>query len=270
MYQNVHYPVAALAEAPVKSPGACSIKYFKWEDVLAWPIIDPQTGILSSAISLKPGKFIYLCGSINPSRSFSENEKDSSAGSYFEITAKGSLAGSNAAQILTLGTLKHHQWGLIITDKNGVTRLVGNEDSGAELVIDYTSGHGSDSRKTELTWKWLHPQPAPIYSAQAFQIVIGGEIMQAGCIQFITSFRVGDPGAPMIDGDDTFIHANLLNKRALVIVDGMALPVNDFSGSVDWSTSIDRHIEKALASNTITFVGDVRDEEVISIYGYTA
>lgn len=269
MYHNVHYPVAALAEGVVKPPGACSIKYFKWEDVLTWPAVDPETGILASAVTLKPGKFLYLCGSINPSRSFEENEKESGAGTYFESTIKGSLMGSSAAQILTLGTLKHHQWGLIVTDKNGVTRLIGNEDAGADIIIDYTSGQGSASRKTELTWKWLHPQPAPIYSAQAFDIIIGGELLSAGCIQYITGFRVGDPGAPMNDGDTIFTNSGIVNKRVLVIVDGVALPVDDFSGDIDWSTSIDRHVEKAQASNTINFVGAVVDEEVIQIYAYT-
>lgn len=269
MYQNVYYPVASLTNGPVKSPGVCTIQLFKIEDVDVWPSIDPLTGIISSAITLKAGKFIYVIDAINPSKSFSENQKDSTAGDYFDILVKGSLRGSSAAQILTLGTMRNHQWGIIVPDKNGVTRLIGNEDSGADLVYDYTSGAGTDSRKTELTFKWQHPNQAPIYEADEFDIVIGGLMLTAGCIQFIKRFEVGAPGSPMTSLDLLYINTLLLNKKVLVIVDGLALPVDDFSGDVDWSTSIQRHIEKALASNTINFVGGVVNEEIIEIYAYS-
>lgn len=269
MYQNVHYPVASLAAGAVKSPGVCSISYFKWEDVLTWPAIDPETGILSAAITLKPGKFIYQCEAINPSKSFSESPKDSIAGPSFDIIVKASLVGSTAAHSLTLGTMMHHQWGLIIPDKNGVTRLIGNQDSGADIVPDYFSGQGGDSRKTDIIWKWQHSQPAPIYSATAFSIIIGGLAITAGCIQFIERFKVGAGGAPMSAGDTLYIKEAIVNKKVLVMVDGMAMPVDDFSGSIDWTGSIQRHIEKALASNTINFVGSVVTDEIIEIYAYT-
>lgn len=269
MYQNTHYPVASLAVAPVKSPGLCSVKYFKVEDVLFWPTVDPQTGMLADSLQLKPGKLLYLADSIDPSRSFSENQKDSLAGSYFEMTVKASLLGSTAAHPLTLGTLMHHKWGLLVEDKNGVTRMIGNEDAGADFIYDYSSGNGTESRKTELTWKWQHPMPAPIYTAASFGIIIGGIIITAGCITFIQRFEVGAAGAPMNQGDLLYVNNLLQNKKTLVIVDSKALPVDDFSGDIDWSGSIDRRIEKAIASNTINFVGSVFTGEKIEIYAYT-
>lgn len=269
MYQNTYYPVASLAIAPVRSPGVCYVKYFRKQDVLAWPTVDPQTGLLNSSITLKPGAFLYLCESIDPSRNFSENQKDTLAGPYFDMTIKASLQGSTAAHPLTLGTMIHNQWGLIVKDKNGVTRLIGNEDGGAEFIMDYASGSGSESRKTELTWKWQHTQPAPIYAADAFDIVIGGITITAGCIQFIKRFEVGAAGSPMNQGDLLYINNLLINKKALVIVDRQALPVDDLSGDIDWTGSIDRHIEKADTSNTINFIGSVMDKEIIEIYAYT-
>lgn len=268
MYFNVHYPSASLTEAPVKSPGLCSIKLFKIEDVLTWPAIDPQTGIISNSIELKPGKVIYLLDAIDQTRAFNETQKEALPGSYHDITVAGSLRGSNAAQVLTIGTLKQHQWGILVKDKSGITRMIGNEDSGADMVINYSSGNGTESRKTEFTFKWQHPQPAPIYSATAFEIIIGGLMIIAGCITFIQRFEVGASGSPMNPGDTLYINSLLVNKKALVIVDGMALPVDDFSGDIDWSTSIDRHIEKAFSSNTVNFVGGVMNAEKIEIYAY--
>lgn len=269
MYQNVYYPVASIAEGPVKRPGFCTLQLFKIEDVETWPSIDPQTGIISSTVTLKAGAFVYVIDAINPTKSFSENQKESTAGDYFDVLVKGSLRGSNAAQILTLGTMKNHQWGIIVPDKNGVTRLVGNEDSGADLIYDYTTGAGTDSRKTELTFKWQHPHQVPIYEADEFDIVIGGLLLTAGCIQFIKRFEVGAAGSPMSAGDLLYINTLIINKKVLVLVDGIALPVDDFSGDIDWTGSIQRHIEKALGANTINFVGGVVNEEIIEIYAYS-
>lgn len=266
MYQNVHYPVAALGEGTVKSPGLCYIQIFRREDVLAWPAFDPETGILASAITLKPGKLIYLLTSIDVTRSFSENQKSGPGGYYFEQTIKASLSGSAAAHHLTIGTLVHHEWGMILKDKNGVFRLIGNEDSGADLLMDYESGKGTESRKTELTFKWQHPQPAPIYAATAFDIIIGGATITAGCITFIEAFEVGATGAPMNEGDTLYIKTAIVNKRVLVLVDGMYLPVDDGSGDIDWTGSLDRRVEKTLASNTINFVGSVVNGEKIYVY----
>lgn len=266
MYHNVHYPVAALAEGTVKAPGLCSIKIFRREDVLTWPSFDPETGVLASAITLKPGKLIYLLESTDPSRSFAENQKSGPGGYFTEHTVKATLRGSTAAHHLTIGTLMHHEWGMILKDKDGSTRLIGNQDTAADVLRDYTSGQATDSRKTELTFKWQHPQPAPIYTATAFDIVIGGETITAGCIQLIEQFEVGATGSPMNAGDTLYVNNDLVNKRILVTIDGMSPPVDYLDGAIDWSTSIDRHLEKALASNTITFVGSVANAEKISIY----
>lgn len=269
MYHNVHYPIATLANAPVKSPGVCTLKYFKWEDVLTWPDFDPETGVLASSIALKPGKFIYICDAINPSKAFSESQKNSPAGPYLENTVRGSLRGSTAAHFLTIGSMLHHQWGLLVPDKNGVTRLIGNQDTGADLVYDYTTGAGTDSRKTELVWKWEHPQPAPIYTASAFDIIVGGEIITAGSLQLLIRFKVGASGSPMNEGDTLYINEGLKNKNLLILVDGIALPIDDFSGAVDWTGSIQRHVEKALASNTVNFIGSVYTDEIIEIYAFS-
>lgn len=269
MYQDIYYPVAALGAGSVKSPGLCSIKIFRREDVLTWPAIDPETGVLASGITLKAGKFIYLLGSIDASRRFTENQKSSNAGYHFETTVKAQLMGSSAAHHLTLGTLIHHEWGILVKDKNGVTRLIGNQDSAADLITDYDSGQGTESRKTDLTFKWQHPQPAAVYTAAAFDIVIGGEIITAGCIQLLASFEVGAAGSPMNDGDTIYINSAMTNKRVFITIDGMAPPIDDGSGDIDWTGSIDRRIEKAVASNTAVFVGGVKNEEKIYVYAIT-
>jgi hypothetical protein len=269
MYENVFMPITSLDKAPVKSSGVCSVFYFRHEDVETWPSVDPTSGIMLDAVQLKPGALLYFCEAIDSFKSFEEDEKESSAGNYFDISVKGALKGSNAANILALQTMAYHQWGLIVEDRNGVTRLVGNQDSGADLAIKYGSGDRNATRKTEISWKWQHPNTAPVYSATVFNIIIGGVIITAGCLRLIRRFRVGAAGAPMNEGDLSYTDAGFANKKLLVIASGLALPVDDESGMIDFTGSIERHIHKTLASDTIDFIGGVIDQEIIEIYAWS-
>lgn len=268
MYANVYFPVAALQKAPVKVSGMCSIKIFRKEDVLAWPAINPVTGVMDTAISLKPGKFIYSCPLIDQTRLFDEEPASDDADDFFNITVKGNVPGSNASNILSLQTMRYHQWGIIAEDRSGIVRLVGNEDSCAKLSFKYGSGTLNESRKTELVFKWQHSQSAPIYTAETFTIIIGGIIIQAGCLQKLMQFKVGAPGAPMDDTDTELTDVAFANKRLLVLADGIALPIDYGDGAIDWSGSISRHLEKPLAGDNITFIGGVIDNETIEVYAF--
>lgn len=270
MYDNVYLPVSSIQDAPVKTGGLCSIKIFRWQDVLAWPVINPLTGVMDTAVTLKEGSFIYSCPLIDETRSFEEEQKEDASGHFFSIIVKGNAPGSNAANILDLQTMIFHRWGIIAEDRNGVTRLIGNEDSGASLSFKYSSGTNDTSRKTELIFSWEHSQPAPIYSAFAFDIVIGGVHITAGCLKFIQRFKVGQASAPMDDGDITLINSLFVNKNLLVLASGIVVPVEDGSETIDWGTDpVIRHIEKLYASDTVTFVGSATLNEIIEVYAWT-
>lgn len=258
----------SLDRAPVKTPGICAIKIFRQEDVVKWPEINPATGIISSNIQLKAGAYLYFIEAVDQARAFEEGQKSGPGGLYFEMEVRGVLRGSNAANILSLGTMIHHQWGIIVEDRNGVARLIGNQDTGAELMYEYTSGDLSNSRKTSLSFKWIHPAPAPVYTANAFDIVIGGVTITTGRLQLLLQFKVGATGAPMNDGDTLLINNGLKDRYLLILADGISLPINYMNGAIDWSGSIQRHVEKALASNTANFIGAVRQDEIIEVYAF--
>ena len=73
----------------------------------------------------------------------------------------------------------------------------------------------------------------------------------------------------MNGGDTTLLNAGFANKHLLILADGTGLPVDDLTGAVDWSTSIHRHVEKALASNSVEFIGGVVNNETIEIYAWS-
>lgn len=259
----------SLAKAPVRTGGFCTLKFCKKSDVLTWPEINPATGVMGTALVLKQGGVFYYAELIDQGRGFDEQPKDSLAGLFFEISVNGSLRGSNASNILSIQSMLNQQWILIVADRSGVTRLIGNEDTGASLTYKYDSGSLTNSRKTDISFKWQHPLPAPVYDANAFDIIIGGVIVTAGQLTMLLRFKVGAPGAPMNDGDMLLVNNGLKNKRLLILTDGIGIPIDDFSGDVDWTGSIQRRVEKAFSSNTCNFIGAVKIDEIIEIYAFS-
>jgi hypothetical protein len=269
MYENVYVPALTLQKAPIMNGGLCNVKYFKHEDVLLWPPVDPLTGIINNGIQLRPGASMFIYGGIDRGRVFTEELKQSPAGSYWDISVNLSLAGTNASNILSQETMRFHKWGMIITDRNGETRLLGDPDSGATFTPAYDSGDNTASRKGPMKFSWQSPFRLPIYTAQAFVITVGGIQITAGTLTLIMRFRVGSVGAPMMNGDTILTNALFANKNILVLADGTGLPCDDGTGQVNWAGSIQRHIEKTFASNQITFVGAVNQQEIIEVYAFS-
>lgn len=224
--------------------------------------------MMENTISLKPGKVIYSCPLIDQTRSFSEEQKTDAGGKYFSIQVKASVPGSNASNILSLQTMSAHQWGIIAEDRNGVVRLIGNEDSGADLFVKYDTADPKGSRKTELIFSWEHTLPAPIYQGDTFSIIIGGIIIEAGCLKLLMQFEVDAPGAAMAATDTTLTNALFANKRLLILADGIGIPIDYGDGAIDWTGSISRHAEKALAATVATFIGGVVAKEKIEVYAW--
>lgn len=266
---NVYAPFQSLQKSPITVGGMCSLTIFKIEDVQQWPDADPLTGIIQASIAMKPGKLMYIVQAADKGRLFEEELKYDNAGPYLDMQVEAMLGGHNSANALSLATAQFSRWGIIVADRNGNYRLIGNQDSGAKLVYKYTTGDNSSSRKVNLSFTWQSPLPAPLYQASLFIIIIGGILIQAATIKFLIRFQVGATGAPMNDGDTVLTDARFANKKLLVLIDGVAIPCDDGTGAIDWTLPqnvIRRHYEKTLASNTCTFVGGVVLNEIIEIY----
>ena len=268
MYFNIYQQNGSIEQTLPKAGGLCGVTLFKKEDVLTWPTVNPQTGILNTAVQLKAGGVFYSFAASEKERTFKEALKYGPEGPFMDIGVTLRLPGNSAANIISFDAMKYHQWGIIVHDRDGNKRLVGNRDSCAKIVFDYTSEDIEGSRGRAVQFIWQHSNNAPIYEAAAFLLTIGGSTVVAGSLTLIVRFRVGDPGAPMNDGDDEYTNAVLADKKVLVLADGTGLPCDDGSGAIDWTGLLNRHIKKLDASDTITFVGDVVNQEIIEIYAW--
>lgn len=72
----------------------------------------------------------------------------------------------------------------------------------------------------------------------------------------------------MVDGDTVYSNPLLADRHLLFLVTGTALPVDDLTGSIDWSGSIDRHVEKAFNSDSANVVGAVMHNEIVEVYAF--
>lgn len=267
--ENVYVPVQSLNKSIlVKTGGACGITFFKKESVQEWPSVDPIDGIMKTSVQLLPGESFYKIEATEKDRTFTEELKRGPEGPYLDMAVNAILAGNTVVNTLSIQTMKYSEFGLIINDRAGFNRLIGNADSCAQFSYGYTSGDINSPRRRTLKWTWQHANEAPIYGGQAFNISVGGVPVTAGSLTLIIRFRVNDAGAPMMDGDTELVNAALANKNVLILADGIGIPIDDGSGMIDWTGLITRHAEKTLASDTITFIGGVNQQEIIEIYAF--
>lgn len=273
MYENVFLPVVTLQKTNPANPGFCKLRYCKHEDVASFPRFDPITGLLESALELKPGGVLYTFTSPGKS-SFSELFKASNPGGFYDVGVNLSAIGFNASNTLTLNTMRYHDWVILVSDRSGEVRLIGNKDKGAKFFNDYESGETGTSnfRKGPMRFAWQSVNKCPIYDGQTFDIIIGGQVITAGALTLIMRFEVGAVGAPMVNDDHLLANAAFANKNLLVIASGYALPCDDETGDIDWANppaSMIRHYHKTFAGNTIDFIGNVKDQEIIEIYAFS-
>lgn len=268
-YQNAYGTLANITPAAPKKGSLCGITLFKWEDVQQWPQAHPATGILTTALQLKPGRSMYILTAHDRDRLYTEAERPGPEGTYTEVTVTARVAGTHAGLAHLLSLMKYHQWGIIITEHTGDQRLLGSANGGARFLRTYTSGDSTEaSRINELRFAWQCTNTLPFYTAQAFTLTVGGRPYTVSNITHLASFQVGHPGAPMANGDTLFTHPGLAGRRLLLIADGSAIPVDALDGSFNWSGSPQRRAEKPIPSDTATITGGVFLNEALQFYAY--
>lgn len=179
MYSNVLAPVQNLRKTTrIKPGGICRIIFFKWEDVLVWPPVSPTLYTIEDDLTLKEGAAYYLVEPAAAEKFFTEEQKDSPQGPYYEVLVNGKIGGHTLNHIASTDAMKYHQYGLLITDINGETRLIGSPDCGASFTASYTSGDGRSSRSTSIAFKWESENRLPIY--QGLGIIVDDELIPIG------------------------------------------------------------------------------------------
>jgi hypothetical protein len=179
MYENIVLPVQNLRKTTeIKPAGLCRIIFFRRMDVLTWPQKSPVDGVIYDGIQLKEGTVYYSFQPADKERIFSEDLKQGNAGPFVDITVNGRMGGNTLNHITALDAMMHFDFGVLVQERNGEIRLIGNEDSGADVSFGYTSGDIDTSRISSIKFTWQHPQRAPIYESD--MIIVDDTIIPIG------------------------------------------------------------------------------------------
>lgn len=163
-YLNIYTPVQHVRRPEVHPGGLCWAVFAKWEDVERWPQVDPLTGMAVTGIYLKEGKTWFELMVTDKGRAFNENQKQSFSGPYWEMQLTGYVGGNNSVLTLSAAAMPFHQYVLMFKDRDGQIRFIGNENTGADVELAYTSGDKEASRKRNYVFSWEHHLPASIYT----------------------------------------------------------------------------------------------------------
>lgn len=175
MYGNIFTEIGSLHKPKVNNSGLCLIQFCKWEDVISWPAIHPITGICSTPIILQPGANWHIIFAPDNDRAFTEQQQNSAPGSYYRIQVTGYLPGNDQETLQKIAPMPYHQYAMIVKDRHGLLRLIGDRDSGAEFSNSYTSGNQSGIRKRSLTFLWESVNPCPVYPPPPPDTTVKGE-----------------------------------------------------------------------------------------------
>lgn len=141
--------------------GICAIEIIPTEWLPANPVMDFNTGKIISVIN--PTNPWLLLSFIPRSYEYTETPKQSSSGTYYEITATGVLNNIDAAMRQRLETLQYHQHIIQLKDRAGNIKLIGTKDRGADVQITYNYSNTSGGMQTATFSLYFESEQSPPY-----------------------------------------------------------------------------------------------------------
>lgn len=163
MPYNSYLDIQHLDKPAIKPGGLCEFFFAKREDVETWPLLNPQTNTYTQEVVLRGGASWYRCQVIDQDRDYTEEGKAGDAGPYVELRLGGFLPDDSPVNTVTVGNMAYHDYVIVLQERNGIRRLIGNEDAGAKFTHSYDSSDSDGTRGRQLVFSFKSPAPAGIY-----------------------------------------------------------------------------------------------------------
>lgn len=141
--------------------GLLSFQFIPVYLVAAYPnIVD---GVATSALSIVPGASILNGYATPDSLGFTEPQKESEQGEYYEQNVSGFTPGNKPELILLLQNMAKGGFYVITKDPQGIKRLIGYGQN-LKFSSDYSSGVSrSDQKGYKFSFSGLSLFRAPVY-----------------------------------------------------------------------------------------------------------
>lgn len=161
--QNAWLPLKNLDKPPIRVGGICYFYFTPWENVLQWPDINPLTGSCIGDVVLKGDKKWYRCQVINPNKAYTEKHSSSDAGNYMQCEVTGFLPDDQPDIAYSMNEMRYHHFAIVIVERNGIKRLIGDQFYSAYFSYDYDSSDDSGVRGRKISFSWMSQDSAPVY-----------------------------------------------------------------------------------------------------------
>jgi len=152
MFQTAYRPLVALSKAmPSYTGGICKLWHVPIQDILEFPVINPQTQMLVGSPILKANKTWY--GPVNipdNKRGWKETQDRNKPGIWFKQQVTGFVPGNSHEVHINIQNLMHHQH--VVVGKlrqSGMYIVLGNDICG--LLLDHETGSGDGANETPGT-----------------------------------------------------------------------------------------------------------------------
>lgn len=145
--------------------GIASILFTPKENLVVDPVIDFNTGVVSTPVVLSAGMGWYEIIFTPYSYSFEENPKSNREGSFYELAIKGTVNNLTASTQQVLATLRYSELIVQCIDREKNIKIAGNTVRGMLLqfgTVNTNTPAGSKSMPVTLTFQ--SEDPAPFYA----------------------------------------------------------------------------------------------------------
>jgi hypothetical protein len=170
--QNIFINPSDISIVEPRAGGWCWAVLIKREDVETWPFINPLTGTITDNLVMKSGTSFYRIQALEKDRYFREGEKNDPGGVYNEVAVNAIVSGNSTQLLLSLQTMRFHEWVILVNDRVDMIRMVGDEDAGARFLRSYDSATLDGQRQHVLQFAWQSQLPCPVY--ESLTVTIGG------------------------------------------------------------------------------------------------
>jgi hypothetical protein len=124
--------------------GICEIKIVPREWIIYTPVIDFNTGKVTTALIFIDSLNWLVLQLAPDSYSYIEKPKTNKTGSYFEINISGLINYFDAALLQQLETIRYNEVVALVKDNKGQYRLVGTKEIGLQLEIGNVQSNKQD------------------------------------------------------------------------------------------------------------------------------
>ena len=155
-------PGSIIRRRTSRAGGLCQVLFVAIEDVLVWPVVNPNSGFCE-APNMHVMEAFYQARM--PKRGKTEQTRRNDAGPYVETTIEVTIPFLDADNHRILDRLKYHQFALLVKDSEGTTYLIGTKENGATFTFSQDVGKvRKDIPATTGVFTWLSEDRAPIYT----------------------------------------------------------------------------------------------------------